>query len=114
LALIIVAYGTAVLIGGNGFIASFVFGIVSGRLMSVREMESLDDFAGTDTIYAAAMLTIFISVLAHGLTAAPLSNRYGKRIANLDKQGAAGPEMMPVPEMPTRVDEVPIREAMSE
>jgi hypothetical protein len=31
LALIIIAYGTAVLIGGNGFIASFVFGITSGR-----------------------------------------------------------------------------------
>ena len=202
LALIIVAYGTAVIIGGNGFIAAFVFGIVSGRLMSVSEMESLDDFAeiqnallmlmtyilfgmvmlplaferlnltiilyallsltiirmvpvaisllgtklravsvlfigwfgprgiasilyvltvvaaedlaGIDTIYAAAMLTIFMSVLAHGFTAAPLSNRYGKRIADLDKQGAAGPEMMSVPEMPTWVEEMPIREAMSE
>jgi NhaP-type Na+/H+ or K+/H+ antiporter len=196
LALILVAYGSAVLIGGNGFIAAFVFGIVSGRYMSVREMQSLDDFAeienallmlmtyilfglvmvlpalerlnltivlyallsltiirmipvaisllgtklqpvsvlfmgwfgprgiasilyvltvvaaedliGRDTIYAVVMITIFMSVLAHGITAAPLSNWYGKRIAELDKKGAAEAEMKPVLEMPTRVGTAPV------
>ena len=196
LALIILAYGMAVLIGGNGFIASFVFGIVSGRLMSVREMQSLDDFAevqngflmlityiffgilmllpaferlnpttvlfallsltiirmipvaisllgtklrpvsvlfmgwfgprgiasilyiltvfaaedliGKDTIYAVVMITIFMSVLAHGITAAPLSDWYGKRIAELDKRGVADSEMRPVPEMPARGRTAPI------
>ena len=195
LALIIFAYGTAVLIGGNGFIAAFVFGIVSGRLMGVRVMESIDDLAeiingllmlmtymlfgmvmllpaferlnlnivlyallsltivrmlpvalsllgtklrpvsvlfvgwfgprgiasilyvltvfaaedpediiGQDTIYTVVMITIFMSVLAHGFTAAPLSNWYGKYIEGLDKEGAADSEMKPVPEMPTRVE----------
>jgi NhaP-type Na+/H+ or K+/H+ antiporter len=196
LALILVAYGSAVLIGGNGFIASFVFGIVSGRLMSVGEMESLDDFAevenallmlmtymlfgmvmlvpaferlnltiviyallsltiirmipvaisllgtklrllsvlfmgwfgprgiasilyvltvvaaedlaGMDTIYTVAMITIFMSVLAHGVTAAPLSDWYGRRIAKLDEKGAADSEMRQVPEMPTRVGAAPV------
>jgi len=192
LALIMVAYGTAVLIGGNGFIAAFVFGIISGRYTSVREMQSLDDFAeienallmlmtyilfglvlvlpalerlnltivlyallsltlirmvpvaisllgtklrsmsvlfigwfgprgiasilyvltvvaaedlvGRDTIYAVVMFTIFLSVLAHGITAAPLSDWYGRRMANLREKGAADSEMRPVPEMPTRVE----------
>ncbi|UCG26313.1 MAG: sodium:proton antiporter [Chloroflexota bacterium] len=195
LALIMVAYGTAVLVGGNGFIAAFVFGIVSGELMSVRAMKSLDDFAevingllmlmtfilfgmvmvlpaferlnptvliyailsltvvrmlpvavsllgtklravsvlfmgwfgprgiasilyvltvfaaedpediiGQETIYTVVMITIFMSVLAHGFTAAPLSNWYGKYIKGLDKEGAADSEMKPVPEMPTRVE----------
>jgi NhaP-type Na+/H+ or K+/H+ antiporter len=196
LALIIIAYGTAVLIGGNGFIASFVFGITSGRTVSVREMQSLDDFAevenallmlmtyilfgmvmvvpalerinlsivlyallsltivrmipvaisllgaklrlvsvlfvgwfgprgiasilyvltvvaaedlfGKDTIYTVVMITIFLSVLAHGFTAAPLSDRYGKRIAQLDKRGAADSETRPVPEMPTRGETAPV------
>ena len=48
------------------------------------------------------------SVLAHGITAAPLSNWYGKRIAELDKKGAADSEMKPVPKMPTRVGTVPV------
>jgi NhaP-type Na+/H+ or K+/H+ antiporter len=202
LALIILAYGTAVLIGGNGFIASFVFGIVSGRLMSVDEMQSIDDSAevqngflmlityilfgmvmlvpaierlnlaivlyallsltivrvapvaisllgtklrpvsvlfigwfgprgiasilyiltvfaaedliGKDTIYAVVMTTIFLSVLAHGFTAVPLSNWYGKLIAELDKKGAADSEMKPVPEMPTRVGTAPVAITTSE
>jgi len=202
LALIILAYGTAVLIGGNGFIASFVFGIVSGRLMSVDEMQSLDDFAevqngflmlityiffgmlmllpaferlnptilffallsltvvrmipvaisllgaklrplsvlfmgwfgprgiasilyiltvfaaedltGKETIYTVAVITIFMSVLAHGVTAAPLSDWYGKRIAELDKKGMAESEMRPVPEMPTRGRIAPIAISSSE
>jgi NhaP-type Na+/H+ or K+/H+ antiporter len=196
LGLIIVAYGTAVVIGGNGFIASFVFGITSGRVFSSDEMDSLDDFAeiqnallmlmtymvfgmvmllpalerinltvilytlfsltivrmlpvalsllgtklrpasvlfigwfgprgiasilyvltvvaadelaGKDTIYTAVMITVFVSVLAHGLTAAPLSDRYGKRIAELDKESEAEAETQPVPEMPTRAETVPV------
>jgi NhaP-type Na+/H+ or K+/H+ antiporter len=196
LALILVAYGSAVLIGGNGFIASFVFGVISGRFTSVGEMQSLDDFAeiqnallmlmtyilfgmvmllpvievlnltivfyallsltvirmlpvaisllgtklrpvsvlfigwfgprgiasilyvltvvaaedltGRGAIYSVVMITIFMSVLAHGITAAPLSDWYGKRIAELDKKGAADSEMRPVPEMPTRAGTAPL------
>ena len=63
LALIILAYGTAVLIGGNGFIASFVFGIVSGRLMSVDEMQSLDDFAEVQNGLLMLITYIFFGML---------------------------------------------------
>jgi len=42
--------------------------------------------------------------LAHGFTAAPLSNWYGKYIKEQDKEGAADSEMKPVPEMPTRAE----------
>jgi NhaP-type Na+/H+ or K+/H+ antiporter len=192
LALILVAFGSAVLVGGNGFIAAFVFGIVSGRFTNVRKMETIDDFAevenalfmlmtyilfgmvmvipaferltptivlfailsltiirmapvaisllgtklrpvsvlfmgwfgprgiasilyvltvvaaedliGRETIYTLAIITIFMSVLAHGLTAAPLSNWYGKRIEELDTKGEADSEMKPVPEISTRAE----------
>ena len=202
LALIILAYGAAVLVGGNGFIASFVFGIISGRFMRLRKMQSLDDYAeiqnallmlltyilfgmvmllsafenfnltilvyallsltvirmlpvaisllgtklqplsvlfigwfgprgiasilyvltvlaaedliGKETIFAVVMITIFMSVLAHGFSAVPFSNWYGKRIAELDKKGEADSEMKPVPEMPTRVGTVPIAVVNSE
>ena len=201
LALIVLAYGTAGVIGGNGFIASFVFGITSGRVFSTDEMASLDDFAeienallmlmtymvfgmvmllpaleridatvvlytllsltvvrmlpvaisllGTnlqpvsvlfmgwfgprgiasilyvltvvaaeelaarDTIYTAVMITVLVSVLAHGLTAAPFSDHYGKRIAQLDEKGEAESEMLPVPEMPTRAQTGPVAVAGS-
>jgi NhaP-type Na+/H+ or K+/H+ antiporter len=192
LALIMVAFGSAALVGGNGFIAAFVFGIVSGRFTNVRKMETIDDFAevenalfmlmtyilfgmvmvipaferltptivlyailsltiirmapvaisllgtklrpvsvlfigwfgprgiasilyvltvvaaedliGRETIYTLAIITIFMSVLAHGVTAAPLSNWYGKRIEELDTKGEADSEMKPVPEVPTRAE----------
>jgi NhaP-type Na+/H+ or K+/H+ antiporter len=190
LALVLLAYGLAELIGGNGFIAAFVFGIVSGNVIGPRQMSSLDDFvevennllmlltyiifgmvllipaleqlnltvvlyallsltvvrmlpvaislmgtklqpvtvlfvgwfgprgiasilyvltvlaaeelAGRDVIYTVAMTTVFFSIMLHGLSAAPLSDWYGNRIAALDQAGAAEAETKPVPEMPTR------------
>lgn len=192
LAFILIAYGAAVLIGGNGFIAAFVFGIASARIVSFSEMQKLDDFAeiengflmlltytvfgmimlpsvlghfnlnvllyailsltlvrmlpeaisllgdklkpltvlflgwfgprgiasilyvltvveienlaGRETIYAVVMTTVFLSVLAHGISAAPLSDWYGRRITELDEKGAADSETLPVPDIPTRPD----------
>jgi NhaP-type Na+/H+ or K+/H+ antiporter len=201
LAFILIAYGAAVLVGGNGFIAAFVFGITSARFVSVNEMQKLDDFAevenallmlltyilfgmvmllpalqrvnatillyallsltlvrmlpvaisllgaklrpvsvlflgwfgprgiasilyvlavveteelaAKDTIYAVVMTTVFLSVLAHGITATPLSDWYGRRIAALDKKGAADSETLPVPEMPTRTGALPVASTSS-
>lgn len=190
LAQVLLTFGAAELVGGNGFIAAFVFGITSGNVISAHQMKRVDDFAeventllmlltymifgmvmlipalerinlttvlyavlsltlirmlpvaisligaklrpvtvlflgwfgprgiasilyvltvlkteevtGEDTIYAVAMITVFLSVMAHGISAAPLANWYGKHIAALDKRDAAGAETTPVPEMPTR------------
>lgn len=192
LALIIVAYGSANLVGGNEFSAAFVFGIFSGRFTSVRKMESIGEFAeienallmlttyilfgmvmvlsalerlnltvgfyvlfsltiirmapvavsligkrlravsvlfigwfrprgiasilyiltvvaaedlfDREAIYTVAVISIFMCILAHGLTAAPLSNWYGKRIEEFNGKRVAVAEMKPVPEVLTRME----------
>ena len=194
LALVLFTYGVAELIGGNGFIAAFVFGITAGNTMSEHEIDRLynyaeventllmlitylifgmvmlvpalksfdpstilyavlsltivrmlpvaisligtklrpitvlfmgwfgprgiasilyvlivmteGDVAGQQTIYNVVMITVLFSVLAHGLSAAPLANWYGSRIAERDRKGHAGAESRPAPEMPTRVGNV--------
>jgi NhaP-type Na+/H+ or K+/H+ antiporter len=48
------------------------------------------------------MITIFFSVMVHGMSAVPLTNWYARRIAKLEKQGLAQAETQYVPAMPTR------------
>jgi NhaP-type Na+/H+ or K+/H+ antiporter len=189
LVLILIAYSIAELIGGNGFIAAFVFGITFSRI----ELEEYDDLheyieveiailmlltyllfgavmlppailafspdlllyaglsltlvrmipvwisligtklnpmttiflgwfgprgiasilyifivleerslPGLDIIYAAAMITVFFSILAHGITAAPGANTYGKRIARMGEEDKVLVERKAVPEIPLR------------
>jgi NhaP-type Na+/H+ or K+/H+ antiporter len=62
----------------------------------------VEAIAGGRIIYDVAVITVFVSVLLHGLSAAPFSAWYGKWVARQDAQGAADAEMAPVPEMPTR------------
>lgn len=191
LALILLAYGGAEVIGGNGFIAAFVFGLVSGNLAGKKETEDLyehtevevallmlltfvlfgavmlppaiefispavliyavisltlvrmlavaigmigeklrpvttlflgwfgprgiasilyafivlehETLPGRDLIYAVAMVTVLISIYAHGITAAPASDRYGQRMETMLEDDEF--EMMEheqVPEMPLR------------
>jgi NhaP-type Na+/H+ or K+/H+ antiporter len=190
LALVLLTFGTAEAIGGNGYIAAFFFGIISGnvieeqqgnRLHRFAEVENTllmmltfmffgavllypalqhinleiviyavlsltvvrmlpvaisligtklrlesklylgwfgprgtgsilyaytilrgEEFAGHDVIFSSIMITIFLSVLAHGISAAPLTNWYAKRIAQLEKDGVAQAETKFVPGMPTR------------
>jgi NhaP-type Na+/H+ or K+/H+ antiporter len=190
LALVLLTYAVAELIGGNGFIAAFLFGIISGNAIERQESERLYSFAiventlllmltfmiygavmlypvlqqitvpiviyailsltlvrmlpvaisliGTklrlesilylgwfgprgiasilyvytvlraeglerqDVIFSVVMITIFFSVMAHGMSAVPLTNWYAQRIAQLEKQGLAQAETKYVPEMPTR------------
>jgi NhaP-type Na+/H+ or K+/H+ antiporter len=168
LALILLAYGLAELIGGNGFIAAFCFGLASTNFAGNEESEDLFEYAetevtifmlltfllfgavmlppaieainpeivlyvvlsltlvrmvsvaismvgekvrpvttlflgwfgprgiasilyifivlesenlpGLELIYSVAMITVLFSIYAHGITASPLSNRYGSRI----------------------------------
>jgi NhaP-type Na+/H+ or K+/H+ antiporter len=37
------------------------------------------DIPGFETLYATVMVTVFLSIIAHGLTAQPLANWYGKK-----------------------------------
>ena len=191
LALILLAYGLAEIIGGNGFIAAFCFGLTSRFFAGKEETEDLYEYAeievtilllltftlfggvmlppaidvvnpeivlyavlsltlvrvlsvaismvgakirpvtnlflgwfgprgiasilyifivleeqslpGLDLIYAAAMITVLFSIVAHGITAAPVANRYGQRITDLDQQDKLEIENQEVSEMPLRV-----------
>ena len=73
-------------------LASLVF-----ALLALEELGS-----GADEAVAVIAATVFLSVLAHGLTAAPLAARYGRRAA------ARRPDPdVPAPELPVRGLPVP-------
>lgn len=55
---------------------------------------------GEPIIFSTMVLTVLLSVFAHGITAVPGANWYAKR---LSKMGREMPEMIPVPEMPVRL-----------
>ena len=56
--------------------------------------------AGRDEIEAVVALTVLLSVLLHGVTAAPLSAVYARRVQGM---AADAPEKQGTVEMPTRV-----------
>jgi NhaP-type Na+/H+ or K+/H+ antiporter len=190
LTLILLAYGSAEVIGGNGFIAAFCFGLASSNFVGKEESEDLYEYAETEVtvlmlltfmlfgavmlppaiaaispeivlyvvlsltlvrmlsvaismvgekvrsittlflgwfgprgiasilyifivleseslpglqlIYSVAMITVLFSIYAHGITASPLSNRYGSGIEAVDEKQSVTPETEEVPEMPLR------------
>lgn len=65
----------------------------------VLEQESLFSL---ELIYSAAMITVLLSIFAHGITAAPAAKLYGTKIAELDQQEKIHVENKEVPEMPLR------------
>jgi NhaP-type Na+/H+ or K+/H+ antiporter len=71
-------------------------------ILYVYTILDAEKITGQDTIFNVVMITIFFSVLAHGISAVPLTNWYAKRIARLEKDGLAQAERTHVPEMPTR------------
>jgi NhaP-type Na+/H+ or K+/H+ antiporter len=193
LALILLVYGLAELIGGNGFIAAFCFGLTSSNVAGKEESEDLYEFAerevtilmlltfllfgavmlppaiaalnpeivlyavlsltlvrmvsvgfsmvgekvrsittlfvgwfgprgiasilyifivleseslpGLELIYSVVMITVLFSIYAHGITAAPAADRYGRRMSELDRAENAAPENQEVTEMPLRARE---------
>jgi NhaP-type Na+/H+ or K+/H+ antiporter len=58
------------------------------------------DLAGEETIFAAAVTTVLLSVLAHGLTAFPASKWYSEHITTRAPEGG---EHVPVSDMPVRL-----------
>ena len=59
-----------------------------------------EDLAGETLIYVVVMLTVLISIFAHGITAAPGTKWYAKRIETVIKPEST--EMQEVTEMPVR------------
>ena len=49
-------------------------------VLALIAFEELGSFQGQDTFILAVFITVFFSVLAHGITALPLSNRYIERL----------------------------------
>jgi NhaP-type Na+/H+ or K+/H+ antiporter len=71
-------------------LASVVFAVIA--------FDSLKGSEAT-TVLAAITLTVLVSVVAHGLTAAPLARRYGEYVAGLAE---TTPEREAVPRLATR------------
>ncbi|NOR90114.1 MAG: sodium:proton antiporter [Anaerolineales bacterium] len=196
LALVLLTFGFAEVLEGNGFVATFVFGLISGSIISKSEIDTLDEFAeaentllmfitymlfgmvmlapalkhitppmiiyallsltivrmlpvaismigtklkpitvlfmgwfgprgitsilfvltmsgtediaGSEMIFGVAVTTIFFSVVAHGISAAPLAERYGVKISDLIQKGSALAEAIQVSEVPTRTRTLPV------
>ncbi len=81
-------------------------------IFTVLDLEDL--ITGADLIYDVVMITVFLSVILHGITAAPLAKYYGKRIAALGEEGSDTMEMDDVPELPLRVSPKPLLHTDSE
>jgi NhaP-type Na+/H+ or K+/H+ antiporter len=64
--------------------------------------------AGREQIELVVALTVLLSVLLHGVTAAPLSAAYARRV---DGMIADAPEKKGAVELPTRVGSVPTSES---
>lgn len=75
-------------------IASIVYGLV------IVEAENLPS---SGLIFTTMVITVLISVFAHGLTAYPGANWYANRIADQQDTCDRMPEMKPVPEIPVRL-----------
>ncbi|MFC2054988.1 cation:proton antiporter [Chloroflexota bacterium] len=71
-------------------------------ILYVLTVLEAEDLAGQDLIFTVAMVTIFFSVLVHGVTAAPLSNWYGRRMETIEEVQPDVLEAGQVTEMPLR------------
>ena len=74
-------------------IASIVYGLL---------IVDRDKLLGSELMFTTMVVTVFISVFAHGLTAFPGANWYAHRISNKENSHSM-PEMIPVKEMPVRL-----------
>lgn len=74
-------------------IASIVYGLL------IIDKDSLQ---GSQLMFTTMVVTVFISVFAHGLTAFPGANWYANRISSKEDSHSM-PEMIPVQEMPVRL-----------
>ena len=59
-----------------------------------------EDLQGESLIYGVVMLTVLISIFAHGVSAGPGAKWYAKRVEGIVESEST--EMQEVPEMPVR------------
>ena len=71
-------------------LASIVFGLIAYDALGPQDGE---------VVLAAVALTVLLSVVAHGISAAPLARRYGARVADTDR---SRPEHVAVRALATR------------
>lgn len=57
---------------------------------------------GLELIYTVAMITVFFSIFAHGITAAPAADMYAKKMSELDQKGKVKIENKEISEIPLR------------
>ncbi len=57
---------------------------------------------GIETVYTVTLITVLLSIFAHGISAAPAASWYGKITANKGIIGGDAPEMQEVPVMRVR------------
>ncbi len=60
------------------FIAWFGPRGIASILYVLIVAHEVGEVSGFETLYATVMVTVFLSIIAHGLTAQPLTNWYGK------------------------------------
>ena len=75
-------------------IASIVYGLL------IIEKQSVP---GSELMFTTMVVTVLISVFAHGLTAFPGVNWYANRISSKKSTDTCMPEMQPVSELPVRI-----------
>jgi NhaP-type Na+/H+ or K+/H+ antiporter len=71
-------------------------------IFTVLEVEDL--IIGAGLIYDVTMITVLLSVILHGVTAAPLAKRYGKRIQLLGEEQPETMEIDGATELPLRTN----------
>ncbi len=69
-------------------------------------MLDAEGLAASEMIYTVVMVTVLFSIFAHGMTAAPVANRYAQRMADEEVVAPDAEEHADVPEMPLRVKRV--------
>ena len=93
--------GTGLMPASVAFIGWFgPRGLASIILALVVLSEGSLELAGVDTIFLTMTVTVLLSVLMHGITAVPLTDRYARLCERSMEEDA--PEMKDVPDLPTR------------
>ncbi|MEM7346903.1 MAG: cation:proton antiporter [Chloroflexota bacterium] len=75
---------------------------IASILYILLVLDEVPDLPGLELMFQIVMVTVLISVFAHGLTAVPASNRYGDN-TEAHKGDPDMPELMVVSEMPVRI-----------
>lgn len=91
--------GSALRPASVAFIAWFGPRGLASIILALVVLEDEPDLPGISALFATMTVTVIASVVAHGVSARPLTRAYGRRVADAGEEEA---EMLPVLEMPVR------------